>query len=347
MSQSSSVRREEPLPEAREVARGIWKITLPIPFPLRTVNVYALVGAEGWVLVDAGMGTPEAREAFAAGLKKAGLDRTNLRAIVLTHHHPDHIGLSGELQEQSGVPVYMHPIDEKSLRIIWDGTMPKRFSSVSTFFRQHGLEPTKLWYTQTDPQETRRMLRVPPHEAFALVEDGELLNLAGQTYQVLWVPGHSDGQIALFREQDGVFLSADHVLPRITPNVGLYSTLDRPNPLDDYLKSLQKVERLPASLVLPGHGEPFPGLAQRAREIIVHHEERERQIVDLLREQPRHAAWVTDQLFQGRLRNDEMRRMAMAEVLAHLEYLRLVGQVEQRHTEDDIILYTPTSISHP
>src|SRR5258707_4707243 len=94
-------RADEPLPEAREVAAGIWNITLPIPFPLRTVTVYALVGPDGWVLVDAGMGTPDARAAFAAGLQAAGLDLAGLRGLVLTHHHPDHVGLSGELQEQS------------------------------------------------------------------------------------------------------------------------------------------------------------------------------------------------------------------------------------------------------
>src|SRR6266851_1073504 len=107
--------QKEPPPEARVVAPGIWKITLPIPFPLRTVNVFALVGPDGWVLVDAGMGTPEARAAFAAGLQRAGLDVAGLRGLVLTHHHPDHIGLSGELQEQSGAPVYMHTIDEQGL----------------------------------------------------------------------------------------------------------------------------------------------------------------------------------------------------------------------------------------
>src|SRR5581483_10217106 len=103
MQESPPARRaDEPLPKAREVASGVWKITLPIPFPLRTVNVYALMGKDGWVLVDAGMGTPEAREAFATGLERAGLHVANLKGIVLTHHHPDHIGLSGELQEESG-----------------------------------------------------------------------------------------------------------------------------------------------------------------------------------------------------------------------------------------------------
>ena len=86
---------QEPLPEAREVVAGIWKITVPIPFPLRTVNVFALVGKDGWAMVDTSMGTPDTREALWRGLERAGLSMDNLRTIVLTHHHPDHVGLSG------------------------------------------------------------------------------------------------------------------------------------------------------------------------------------------------------------------------------------------------------------
>lgn len=341
MQESPPARRaDEPLPEAREVVSGVWKITLPIPFPLRTVNVYALVDGDGWALVDAGMGTPDAREAFAAGLERAGLQVGNLKEIVLTHHHPDHIGLSGELQEQSGARVYMHPLDERSVRIIWEGTMPERFGRVTSFFKKHGLERTELWYTQTDPKVVRTILHVPPHEAFTLVEDGEYLTLAGERYRIIWVPGHADGQIVLFRERDGVFVAADHVLPRITPNVGLYSEYDRLNPLADYLDSLHKVENLPASIVLPGHGEPFADLAGRVREIVQHHYEREEQILALLRERPQHAAEITRQMFPDRrIQSHEALRMAVAEILAHLEHMRSVGWVEQQHTENGIILY--------
>ena len=333
---------DEALPEARQVFADIWKITLPIPFPLRTVNVYALVSSQGWILVDAGMGTPVAREAFTSGLRKAGLRIEDLRGIVLTHHHPDHIGLSGELQEQSGVPVYMHPIDEKSLRIIWEGTMPRRFDFVSEFFRQNGLERTELWYNQTDPQVIRAILRVPPHEAFKLVEDGDTIDLVGEHYRVLWVPGHADGQIVLFRERDGLFIAADHVLPRITPNIGLYSQEDRKNPLGDYLDSLRKVEDLPASIVLPGHGEPFTDLGTRVREIIQHHAKRESQILSLLKERPQHAADLTRQMFPSRrIESHEALRMAVAEIMAHLEYMRYKGEVERQQTENGLILYAP------
>src|SRR3989442_6236699 len=150
MQQTSPVqphRPDQPLPEADEVAPGVWKITLPIPFPLRTVNVYALVGNDGWALVDAGIGVPEARAAFWEGLQRVGLTIDNLRTIVLSHDHPDHIGLSGELQEQSGAAVYMHPIDEASMHFLWGGALPDSFLNVSKFFLQHGMPPGDRWFS--------------------------------------------------------------------------------------------------------------------------------------------------------------------------------------------------------
>ncbi|MBV9258123.1 MAG: MBL fold metallo-hydrolase, partial [Ktedonobacteraceae bacterium] len=342
---------EQPLPEqprsndvtvpvVREVVPNLWKILLPIPFPLRTVNVYALAGRDGWALIDTGMGMPEARVTFEEWQRLSGLRIETLRVIVLTHHHPDHVGLSGELHAQSGAPVYMHPIDEAKLQAIWSGSLPRRFEHVSRFFQQHGLPPTKLWYNQTDQETVRRLINVPPHDAFLPLEDGQDFELMGESYRIIWTPGHADGQICLFRKRDGLFLAADHVLPRITPNIGLYSDRERKNPLDDYLNSLNKVANLPVTLVLPGHGEPFTDLAGRVEEIKAHHGERLQQILDLLAREPQNANQLTNKLFQERtLKNDEARRMAVAEILAHLEYLRFQGKVEQRHTKDGTILY--------
>lgn len=333
--------QDRPRPETRQVKEDIWKIPMPIPFPLRDVNVYALLGKNGsWALVDAGMGTPDARAAFTAGLSKAGLELDKLEAILLTHHHPDHVGLSAEFSVPRQLPVYMHPIDADSVQVIWSGTMPKRFDAVSRFFQQHGLPATQLWYTQVDQEQMRHIINVPPRDAMTTVEDGDYVELVGERYRVIWTPGHADGHIALFRERDGVFLAGDHVLPRITPNIGLYSRKDRPNPLGDYINSLKKVAPLPATIVLPGHGEPFIDLAGRTAEIITHHEQREMQILTLLEERPQNAAQLADQLFKHRqLKSDEARRMAVAEVLSHLEYLRYKGLVEQHPTNDGIILY--------
>lgn len=340
MQQASSGRRSDvPLPEAREVAPHVWKISVPIPFPLRSVNMYALIGADGWTLVDTGMGTPDARAAFSAGLQHAGLQLEQLQAIVLTHHHPDHVGLSAELHEQSGATVYMHPIDEEALQILWKGTMPERFVEVSRFFARHGLPPTRLWYADVPSDTMRTMIRVPAHDAITLVDDGQMLELSGELYNIIWVPGHSDGQIVLLRERDGVFLAADHVLPRITPNIGLYAPKDRPNPLGDYLASLAKVADLPASIVLPGHGEPFSELQARTKEIALHHEQREQKILDMLSVQPQHAQQIAQQLFGDRLKSNEAWRMGVAEVIAHLEHMRYNGRIEQRFPDEQHILY--------
>ena len=330
----------EPLPEARLVAPNIWKFTLPIPFPLRTVNMYAIVGEYGeWAVIDAGMGIPDARTALRDGLRKAGLRIGNLRTIVLSHDHPDHIGLSGELREKSGATVYMHSIDAEGMRTIWSGSAPAQFRSVSQFFRQHGMPVNEQWFSSVPADEMRNVIRVPLYEELTLVEDGQYLDILGEQYRVIWTPGHSDGHICLFRERDGVFIAADHVLPRITPNVGLYSENDRANPLGDYLNSLRKVQNLPASIVLPGHSEPFTDLAGRVQEIIEHHEDREQQILSLFDKQPRNAYYLTEKLFGQRLKSNEARRMAVAETLAHLEYMRYESQVEQYKTNDGLIMY--------
>jgi glyoxylase-like metal-dependent hydrolase (beta-lactamase superfamily II) len=329
----------ESVPQAYEVTPQIWKFVIPIPFPLRTVNMYALVGKQGWALIDAGIGTSEARAALAEALQKANLSIKDLRTLVLTHHHPDHVGLSGELQEQSEAEVYMHPLDWETVQIHWSGSMAYRFNDVSSFLAHHGLPQTELWYTKADRSFVHSIIQVPPKERITAIEDGQYIDLAGEQYRVIWTPGHADGHICLLRESDGVFIAADHVLPRITPNIGLYSNNERPNPLSDYLNSLAKVANLPVSIVLPGHGEPFQGLGERVAEIIAHHEARLEQILHLLADRPQHAYSITEQLFGARLKNDEARRMAIAEIVAHLEYLHFQEKVERIISKDELIRY--------
>ena len=325
---------------SEQVAENVLRICVPIPFPLRTVNIYALIGRNSWALFDTAIGTEEARAAIQAGLQSAGLKLENLCAIVLSHGHPDHIGLSGEFQELSGARVYMHPIDEAWLQRMRSSERARSFAQVNRFFGPHGMPSEPIQPPQVAPEIMRRIVQVPPHEAFTLVEDGAEIELVGELYRVFWVPGHSDGQIVLFRERDGVFLAADHVLPRITPNVGLYSEEGRLNPLGDYLASLRKVEHLPATIVLPGHGEPLNDLAGRVHELIEHHAEREKKILNLLFAGPQHAYQLTKQLFGQRLTSQDAWRMAVAETLSHLEYMRIGGHVTQQHTSDGLILYS-------
>ncbi|GCE25928.1 MBL fold hydrolase [Dictyobacter alpinus] len=328
-----------------KVAEHIWQITLPIPLPLKTVNVYALEGKTGWVLVDAGMGVPGTREAFYAGIAQAGLQVQNLQAIVLTHLHPDHIGLAGELHEMTQVPVLMHPLDEAALYRTWGDQIQTYIETSNRFFEPHGLSTATHWSTTMSPEMLHSILRIPPRSAFQAIEDGQQLQLADESYRVLWLPGHSDGQIGLFRERDGIFLSADHVLPRITPNIGRYSPQDRPDPLQDFFQSLTKISSLPAKCILPGHGDVFTDLTNRITEIMEHHQRRLTQIIDLLEKQPQNATQLTKQLFGTRLKSHEALRLAVAEILAHLEYLRLRQQLIQQKNQAGILYYIVATTS--
>jgi glyoxylase-like metal-dependent hydrolase (beta-lactamase superfamily II) len=323
-----------------KVTPDIVRICVPIPFPLKTVNVYALIGPDGWTLIDTAIGTPDTRAAFDDGLKQADLSIERLQAIVLTHHHPDHVGLSGELQERSGAPVYMHPLDKAALAHF---SKPHYFMQSAHFLEQHGLPLTQP-RTDVDNTSIRRIIRVPQQETIQTVEDGDELILSGQSYRVFWTPGHADGQICLYRPHDRIFLAADHVLPRITPNIGLYSEDGRPDPLDDYLKALDKVAELDASIVLPGHGVPFTALAQRVSEIKQHHIEREQEILHMLEKTPQHAKRLADQLFGGRLKDDGSWRMGVAEVVAHLEYMRNQHKISRQTTDNGQLIYNPLNL---
>ncbi len=322
------------------IHENILRLCVPIPFPLRDVNMYALPGREGWALIDTGIGTPDTRAAFAAALARTGLQIQNLRTIVLTHNHPDHIGLSGELQEQSGARVSMHALDEAPMQEIWTQNPAAYFNQNAAFLQRHGLPATEHWLGQIPLEVVRTIIRIPPHTACSYIEDGQYIDLAGEDYRVIWTPGHSDGQICLFRERDGTLFSADHVLPRVTPNIGLYSAQARINPLHDYLEALEKIARLPIKIVLPGHGEPITDAKGRIAEIVAHHEQRLADIEMLLARQPQHAYALTQRLFGARLKNDEAWRMAVAEVLAHLEYLRFQGRVRQHENDEGLIEYT-------
>jgi glyoxylase-like metal-dependent hydrolase (beta-lactamase superfamily II) len=336
--------------EAREVTPLVWQFVVPIPFPLRNVNMYALIAQDGWSLVDAGMDTPQARAAFYAGLDKAGLKVSALQAIVLSHYHPDHIGLTVELQQQSGAQVYMHRLDATALLEMIEHPEEQREmrKEMMIFFARHGVpRADRRDHGDSDAaqhaplrQRTSFTLNLPPVETIQFIEDGDEIELSHERYQVFWVPGHSDGLVSLLRLRDGLFLSTDHVLPRITPNIGIFAPRGRrPDPLSDYLASLKKVKHVPATLVLPGHRQPFENLAKRVAEIEEHHAHRLQLIVDILAKGPQHAYGVTLQLFAQRLTSEDALRMATAETLAHLEYLRLSNKIRQT-TGEDFFLYS-------
>jgi glyoxylase-like metal-dependent hydrolase (beta-lactamase superfamily II) len=292
------------------------------------MNAYLLIGAGERVLVDAGLGTPEAEAVLRTGLDAAGIRLDQFTTLVLTHAHPDHIGLSGPVHTASGAPVRMLAQECERLYRVWGDPELRALRESRALFQAHGLPAEDLEQVARSDRAVQRAIHLPPPDAIVPVAEDDELTLAGRRYRALWTPGHSDYHLCLLRE-DGLLLAGDHVLPRITPNVGFYPS-GRPDPLGDYYESLARMRALDVRLVLPGHGLPFADLAGRVDELRAHHEERAAQMLALLGAHAEGASAFTiaSELFGARLRTHDDRRFALAETLAHLEHLRHAGRVE-------------------
>lgn len=307
---------------------GIFRVTCPTPFPgLPHVHVYVAEGtAGGIVVIDTAM--PVADSFVRIEQSIAWLDRRfdDIERIYLTHAHPDHFGLAHELQEASGAPVVCHPLARDALRSFETGG---HWGRVHEEYALHG------WSSEGfEGRSAPFSIRIP--KRYELIEQGERVPFAGHEWDVYWTPGHEHGHVAFHRPADGVLISGDTLLGKITPHIGYM--VDPPDPLGQFLDSLDALAGLQPTLVLPGHGRPFEDGADRASAIKAHHEQRLRRCIEIVaRKGPLPAIAVARELFDRDLMYFE-ERLALAETLSHLEYLRLRGRLH-RELRDDLWLY--------
>ncbi len=301
---------------------GYRRLPLPLPFALRSVNAY-LVEGDGVAIVDCGLHTESGEKALVAGLAEAGLVPSDVRDVFVTHLHPDHIGMAGWL-ERSGARVHMHGPEARAARAMWFAGR-ERIDQAVVWFHHHGTPDDVLEGMAEAWLGTQR--RVDPIERIEEVADGAVLVLAGRRFRLTWTPGHTDHHAVLFDLDERVLVAGDHVLPRITPNIGLYP-YGREDPLGDFLGALERVSLLDVRRVLPAHGEPFDDLVGRAREIVAHHRARLDAVREALTAKALTAYALARVLFPV-LRSAHEERFAISEVLAHLRFLERRGEVVQ------------------
>ena len=273
--------------------------------------------------MDAGLHTDEAEAVLRRALDDAGIGIEDVRRVFVTHLHPDHIGMAGTL-EQSGAEIVMHGPEVANARRMWspDHSM---VDDTYLWFSRHGMPKDvddgmrEAWLAMGR--------RVDDVARIAEASDGELVDLGGRATRLRWTPGHTDYHAVLIDERERVLLAGDHVLPRITSNVGLYP-FSRDDPLGDFLEALRAVRDLPVTRVLPAHGEPFDDLAGRVDEILAHHDARLRATLEAIGDSERDAYAICHTLFPV-LRSAHEERFALAETLAHLRYLERRGKVRE------------------
>jgi glyoxylase-like metal-dependent hydrolase (beta-lactamase superfamily II) len=300
-------------------APGVRRIGIPLPIPaLKVVNVYLVEGTDR-TLVDTGIHTEEAEAALRAGLAELGVRIDAVARTFVTHLHPDHFGMAGTL-ERAGSSIVMHRPEAERARAVW-AKDHHLIDATRDWFALHGMPPAvnegmrEAWIAMGR--------RVDDVERIAVVDDGGTFDLGGRTARVIWTPGHTDHHAVLFDEDTGTLFAGDHVLPRITSNIGLYS-YSRDDPLGDFLGSLRRVRTLPVRRVLPAHGEPFDDLGGRVDELLEHHLLRLDAVLELATGVDAYA--IAMRLFP-RLRSPHEERFALAETLAHLRHLEREDRV--------------------
>ncbi|BCY12355.1 MBL fold metallo-hydrolase [Actinoplanes sp. L3-i22] len=291
-------------------AGGIWSVPVPIPrSPLRYTLSYLIPGDDGLVVVDPGWDSDEGWAALLDGLAAAGAGPGDVTGVVVTHVHSDHHGLSKRLQ-QAGAWVAMHPAER-------DALVPT--DSPADWLRAHHVPEDEIAVLAGTIGQHRL---AAPAQPDLLLEDGDPVPLKGRKLRVVWTPGHTPGHICLVDAEAGVLLTGDHLLPRISPNIGL----QRPgsSPLESFLESLAKVAEHDGLDALPAHEYRFRGIAARARQLRAHHEQRCEEIVAVVEKLGAPTIWqLAEQLTWSRpwAEIGTMRVGAVAETMAHVRYL--------------------------
>jgi glyoxylase-like metal-dependent hydrolase (beta-lactamase superfamily II) len=334
--------RAKEFPPVEQVTPGVWSLPVTIPDnPLRYTLCYLLLSDAGAIVADPGWKDDESWADLQRGLEAAGVTPDRITGIVVTHVHPDHHGLSGRLREASGAPIAMHTKEVQYL--------PARLGALV------GAEGFREWQVRSGvPAETTifggeagdlDFFRMS--EPDVLLDDGEALDLPGRRIRVVWTPGHTPGHICLHDEDYGLLLTGDHLLPRISPNIGL-SPIDGDSPLSSYLDSLRAIRGYDGAEALPAHEYRFRGIAGRADSLIEHHKARAQELLDLVAAAGEPTVWEVAQKLTWSRPWEQiegyMRRAALAETAAHIEYLEHEGRLIVRRAPElapDRLLVAP------
>jgi glyoxylase-like metal-dependent hydrolase (beta-lactamase superfamily II) len=308
---------------ARPLAPGMLWARLPVPGPLRHINVWLLDDGDGWMLVDTGMNTAESRAAWDGPLL-APLEGRPLRRILCTHHHPDHAGLAKHLGDRHGAEILVSAGEHAVMRRIehaWsdEAAAEARCDAV----RAEGVVVEGDMRVLIRLERYRGVMSGIP-AGMTHVADGDVLETGRRRWTARVLGGHTDAQLVLHCERDGLLISADQVLPRITSNVGIYPERADLDPVASYLSSFDVLDELPAdTLVLPAHGNPFRGLRTRVAHLRAHHLETLEKIVGML-DEPATATELASRLFVRPL--DVLNTyLAVGETLAHVRRLVHAG----------------------
>jgi glyoxylase-like metal-dependent hydrolase (beta-lactamase superfamily II) len=325
------------------VAPGINWLRMPLPFALNHINLWLLedcygdARTPGWTVVDCGVATDATRAGWESVIS-TGMEGLPVQRVLVTHCHPDHVGLADWLCQRFQAPLWMTAGEYAFARLMAAALPGADGSAGVPHFQRHGLrDPAMLAQFKERNAYYPSMVPAVPH-AYCRLHDGQVLTTGKQRWRVITGFGHSPEHASLYNEESKVLIAGDMVLPRISTNVSVFAIEPEANPLQLYLDSLGKFAGLPDdTLVLPAHGKPFRGLHTRIRQLREHHIERLAEVMQACVEW-QCAADIVPIMFRRPLDAHQL-TFALGEALAHLHKLWADGIVQRATGTDGIVRF--------
>ena len=333
------------LPEpgrALPVAPGVKWIRMALPFALDHINLWllrdTLDGVEGWTVVDCCIARDAARAQWEDVFARE-LDGLPVLRVIVTHMHPDHIGLADWLCKRWDVRLWISATDHHTAYLAMQNTTGSGGERAAAFFASHGMSaPHDLEKIRQRSSYYPNLVPSVPL-AFRRLMDGQRVRIGGRDWRCISGFGHAPEHMALYGDEIQTLISGDMLLPRISTNVSVYDIEPEADPLKLFLDSLDKFLPLPeGTLVLPSHGKPFTGLHERVQQLKDHHRDRLAEVMLACSQAPCSAMDVVPVLFTRALDLHQM-TFAMGEAVAHLHRLWFDGQLRREHGADGVFRF--------
>jgi len=314
-----------------EVAAGVFELRLPIPFEDGLVNVFLFTDGKAADLLDCGMNSDESLDAIRRALDHLGAKR--LRRLMVTHIHPDHYGAAGTLAGGDGLAdLYIHRLEVPLVHPRYV-ELEHLVEEVRHYLLVNGAPLDEAEVLSNSQRALSQVVKTA--EPSVQLDGAETVQMGTRHVRVEWTPGHSPGHICLYEAAEGLLFAGDHILPELSPNIGLHPQ-STPDPLHEYLEGLRRMASREPNLVLPAHGRPFTQIAQRVDALVSHHRRRLDQIVEILGRDEK-SGWQVALDIWGPRDNPYEKRLALQEGLAHLQALAVEGQVGKTVTPESVL----------
>jgi glyoxylase-like metal-dependent hydrolase (beta-lactamase superfamily II) len=304
---------------ALAVAPGVFWVRMRLPMQLNHINLWLLEESDGWTVVDTGINDQSTKDAWET-LFTGAMGARPVKRVIVTHLHPDHVGLAGWLTQRFGVSLWMTRTDYLLCRTLVADTGREAPEESVRFYRAAGFAESAIEeYKARFGFFGRGVYRLP--QAYRRMQEGERIEIGERLWQVVVGRGHAPEHACLWCEKDGLFISGDQILPRISSNVSVFPTEPDGNPLQDWLDSCARLRDLlpDDALILPSHNEPFRGAGLRLTELVNEHEQNMEKLLARCAEAKR-AVDVFPVLFRSRITSGNY-GMATGESIAHLNCL--------------------------